>query len=107
MASNTGTLVSLLDGAPTASLPLEIVERKGLGHPDSICDALVENLSIALSRFYLERFGAILHHNVDKGLLWGGTAQTRLRRWRGHRAYRGLYRRPRHRDLRGRDHSGG
>jgi S-adenosylmethionine synthetase len=75
MSSDTSTLVSLLTGAPTASLPLEIVERKGLGHPDSICDALVENLSIALSRFYLERFGAILHHNVDKGLLWGGTAQ--------------------------------
>ena len=54
---------------------VEIVERKGLGHPDTICDALAENLSLALSRFYLERFGAILHHNVDKGLLCGGAAR--------------------------------
>jgi len=64
----------LLSPAPGAQ-PFEIVERKGRGHPDTICDALVENLSIGLSRFYLERFGAILHHNVDKGLLLGGSAK--------------------------------
>jgi S-adenosylmethionine synthetase len=58
-----------------ASQPFEIVERKGLGHPDTICDALTENLSRALSRVYLERFGAILHHNVDKALLCGGAAR--------------------------------
>jgi len=67
--------IALLESPSPASLPLEIVERKGLGHPDTICDALAENLSIALSRFYLERFGAVLHHNVDKGLLWGGVAR--------------------------------
>jgi S-adenosylmethionine synthetase len=61
-----------------ATLPLEIVERKGVGHPDSICDALAENLSLALSRFYLDRFGAILHHNVDKALLCGGAAHPRF-----------------------------
>lgn len=66
--------ISLLEGPSPASLPLEIVERKGLGHPDTICDALTENLSGALSRFYLERCGAILHHNVDKALLCGGVA---------------------------------
>lgn len=63
-------------GAPLPGAPLlEMVERKGLGHPDTICDALAENLSLALSRHYLERCGAILHHNVDKGLLVGGTAR--------------------------------
>lgn len=56
-------------------LPMEVVERKGLGHPDTLCDGLAENLSVALSRHYLERFGAILHHNVDKGLLVGGAAR--------------------------------
>lgn len=64
-----------LEAASAAALPFEIVERKGLGHPDTICDALAENLSRALSRFYLERFGAILHHNVDKALLCGGAAR--------------------------------
>ncbi len=62
-----------------ASLPedsrVEIVERKGLGHPDSICDALSEELSLALCRFYLERTGAILHHNVDKSLLSAGVSE--------------------------------
>jgi S-adenosylmethionine synthetase len=64
-----------LEAASAASLPFEIVERKGLGHPDTICDALAENLSRALSRVYLERFGTILHHNVDKALLCGGAAR--------------------------------
>lgn len=56
-------------------LEVEIVERKGRGHPDTICDALTEELSRSLSRVYLERFGSILHHNVDKALLWGGAAR--------------------------------
>ena len=65
---------------PIARPPLdrqqvEVVERKGLGHPDSICDALAEELSVSLSRFYLEHFGSILHHNVDKLLLAGGASQ--------------------------------
>jgi S-adenosylmethionine synthetase len=54
---------------------VEIVERKGKGHPDTLCDALAEQLSIALCRFYQERFGLILHHNVDKVLLYGGAAR--------------------------------
>ena len=53
---------------------LEVVERKGLGHPDTICDSLAENLSRNLCREYCRRFGAILHHNVDKALLSGGRA---------------------------------
>jgi S-adenosylmethionine synthetase len=68
-------LVGPLESPSPGSLPLEMVERKGLGHPDTICDALAENLSRALSRFYIERFGAILHHNVDKALLCGGAAR--------------------------------
>jgi len=51
---------------------VEIVERKGLGHPDTLADALAEEYSVTLSRFYLENFGRVLHHNVDKALLVGG-----------------------------------
>ena len=51
---------------------VEVVERKGLGHPDTICDALAETLSRNLCREYLGRFGRILHHNVDKALLCAG-----------------------------------
>jgi S-adenosylmethionine synthetase len=53
---------------------VEVVERKGLGHPDTICDALAETLSRNLCREYRSRFGKILHHNVDKALLCGGRA---------------------------------
>lgn len=60
---------------PPNDLQVEIVERKGLGHPDTICDALAEQLSVSLSRWYVQRFGMILHHNVDKALLWGGSAR--------------------------------
>jgi S-adenosylmethionine synthetase len=60
---------------PVRDLEVEVVERKGLGHPDSLCDALADELSRALSAFYLEHAGAILHHNVDKALLFGGAAR--------------------------------
>ncbi len=53
---------------------VEVVERKGLGHPDTICDALAESLSQSLCLEYRKRFGTILHHNVDKALLCGGRA---------------------------------
>ena len=53
---------------------VEVVERKGIGHPDTICDALAEEVSKTLSRTYLQRFGRVLHHNVDKALLCGGSA---------------------------------
>ena len=52
----------------------EFVERKGIGHPDFLIDTACEAVSVALSKYYLDNFGQILHHNVDKGLLVGGRA---------------------------------
>src|SRR3972149_7589402 len=75
---NVNLVVSELDGIAPAAQPVEIVERKGLGHPDTLCDALAEEVSLALSRFYRERFGFVLHHNVDKVLLRGGAARPAL-----------------------------
>lgn len=54
---------------------IEVVERKGIGHPDTICDAIAEQVCITLCRYYQEEFGLILHHNVDKVLLCGGTSR--------------------------------
>lgn len=51
---------------------LEIVERKGLGHPDTLADGIAEAISNSYSRYCLEHFGAILHHNVDKTMIIGG-----------------------------------
>lgn len=59
-------------------MEVEIVERKGLGHPDTICDAVMEEVSRELCAAYLERFGAIAHHNCDKGCLIAGQAEVRL-----------------------------
>ena len=64
-------VVSPLNIADNAA---EFVERKGLGHPDTICDALAETLSRNLFREYRERFSEVLHYNVDKALLCGGRA---------------------------------
>jgi S-adenosylmethionine synthetase len=59
-----------------SDLQVEIVERKGIGHPDSIIDGACEAVSIALSRYYLDNFDVIFHHNVDKGLLVGGKSHA-------------------------------
>lgn len=63
---------------PYSKEPFEIVERKGLGHPDTICDGISDSISRALSRYYLDHFGTILHHNVDKVLLIGGRSSPVL-----------------------------
>ena len=61
---------------PVYELDAEIVERKGIGHPDTICDYLAENLSRELCKWYISEYGAIMHHNVDKALLVGGVARA-------------------------------
>ncbi|MFW6110170.1 MAG: methionine adenosyltransferase [Patescibacteria group bacterium] len=53
---------------------VEFVERKGAGHPDTLSDALAERLSSNYSRYTLEKYGAILHHNFDKVGLLGGSS---------------------------------
>ncbi len=70
--------VERLSGIPVSQSPVEIVERKGLGHPDYIADSIAEMASRELSRYYLEHYGAILHHNLDKVLLVGGQAEPRF-----------------------------
>ncbi len=68
-------LVEELNQTPIEEQKIEIVERKGLGHPDTICDLIMNEISIELSKFYLKKFGAILHHNIDKALLAAGEAE--------------------------------
>jgi S-adenosylmethionine synthetase len=53
--------------------PVEFVERKGVGHPDTICDALAEKLAQRLATAYIEHTGAVQHFNVDKAILAAGT----------------------------------
>ncbi|MFX1256490.1 MAG: methionine adenosyltransferase [Promethearchaeota archaeon] len=53
----------------------ELVERKGIGHPDSICDAVADMSSRMLCKYYFENFGRYYHHNVDKAVLVGGVSK--------------------------------
>lgn len=71
-------MVECLRQTPLERQKLEIVERKGLGHPDYICDAIMDRVSVELSKEYLKRAGAILHHNADKSLLVAGDAEIRF-----------------------------
>jgi S-adenosylmethionine synthetase len=71
-------IVEDLKQTPLEKQRVEIVERKGLGHPDYICDAVMDNISLGLSREYLDKAGSILHHNVDKALLVAGEAEPRF-----------------------------
>jgi S-adenosylmethionine synthetase len=64
--------------SPLEEQKLEIVERKGLGHPDFICDAIMDQISVKLSKAYLDKFGVIMHHNADKSLLVAGDVETRF-----------------------------
>ncbi len=73
-----GIRVNQLQQVPVGEQPLEIVERKGVGHPDHICDAIMNEVSVALSREYVKRYGAVLHHNIDKGLLAAGEVRRRF-----------------------------
>ncbi len=67
-----------LNQEPMEEQKLEIVERKGLGHPDTICDLIFDKISVELDREYKRRFGQILHYNVDKSLLVAGEVETKF-----------------------------
>jgi len=67
-------IIEKLGNVPITERKIEFVERKGLGHPDYIADSIAEAVSLGLSKYYLNEFGRILHHNVDKVLIVGGQA---------------------------------
>ncbi|MEX2724522.1 MAG: methionine adenosyltransferase [Candidatus Freyarchaeota archaeon] len=71
-------IVDELKQVPLFEQRMEICERKGVGHPDTICDSVMNEVSIALSKVYMEKFGAIMHHNVDKSLLAAGETETKF-----------------------------
>lgn len=61
---------------PVAETGIELVERKGSGHPDTLADGVAEAISREYSRYCLDSVGAILHHNTDKTALLGGAADV-------------------------------
>lgn len=65
-------------GTPVAERRIELVERKGIGHPDTLCDGIAESVMRALSEEYLDRFGGILHHNTDESQLVAGRSDPQF-----------------------------
>ncbi|MCE5214126.1 MAG: methionine adenosyltransferase [Methanobacterium sp.] len=65
-------IVEELIQKPIEKQEIEIVERKGIGHPDSISDGIAESVSRALSETYIEKFGGVLHHNTDEVQITAG-----------------------------------
>jgi S-adenosylmethionine synthetase len=63
---------------PLEKQMVEIVERKGIGHPDSMCDAIMDQVSVSLSQAYLKEYGSIMHHNADKSLLVAGEVECKF-----------------------------
>lgn len=75
---NTRIVVEPFDAIPTFKRRFEIVERKGVGHPDTICDLVMDSISVELSKLYLKESGIVQHHNLDKALLVAGQSENRF-----------------------------
>jgi len=69
--------VEFVNTKPVEEQAIEMVERKGLGHPDSLCDGIAEAVSIALCKEYKRKCGRILHHNTDKVQLVAGRSNPK------------------------------
>ena len=63
-------------GQSIEDIPVEIVERKGIGHPDSLCDGIAERISVEYTRWCQEHLGTLLHHNFDKVQLVAGEVKV-------------------------------
>ncbi len=68
-------VVEEINFTPVEDREVEIVERKGIGHPDSVADGIAESISRELSKYYLKNYGRILHHNTDQAEVVGGQAE--------------------------------
>ncbi len=71
-------VVEEISQTPVEEREVEIVERKGIGHPDSVADGIAESISRELSKYYLEHYGRILHHNTDQAEVVGGQAKPKF-----------------------------
>ncbi|MDD2644404.1 MAG: methionine adenosyltransferase [Methanobacteriaceae archaeon] len=71
-------IVKELNQTYIENIDIEIVERKGIGHPDSISDGIGESVSEALCELYLDRFGGVLHHNTDEVQITAGESDPQF-----------------------------
>ncbi|MDE3725280.1 methionine adenosyltransferase [Nocardiopsis sp. N85] len=60
----------------TTTTGFNVVERKGIGHPDSLADLIAEEFSRRYSRHGINRFGFVPNHWVDKVALIGAESEV-------------------------------
>lgn len=70
--------IEKINYTPIEKQDAELVERKGIGHPDSVADGLAETMSRTLCRYYLQNYGRILHHNTDECQIVGGESAPKF-----------------------------
>lgn len=80
--------VETLKDVLPSEMKVEMVERKGIGHPDTLADGIAENISRELCKEYLKRFGVLMHHNTDQGEIIGGEVRVE---WGGGEIIRPIY----------------
>ena len=68
----SGVIIESSGTIPTFKRKVEIVERKGKGHPDTICDLVMDEISVNLAKLYMKDSKSVLHHNLDKAMLVAG-----------------------------------
>jgi S-adenosylmethionine synthetase len=78
MVNGKNIYVENIHDIPTPRGKIELVERKGIGHPDSVSDGLAETVSRALCKMYMKEFGTVLHHNTDETQIAAGRAAPRF-----------------------------
>ncbi len=70
--------IEALNQVPLERQQVELVERKGIGHPDSIADGVAESISRALCRMYMDEVGVYLHHHTDQGEVVAGQSMPKF-----------------------------
>ena len=71
--------VEKITQTPIEKQEIEIVERKGVGHPDSMADGFAESVSRALCNEYIRKCGTVLHHNTDQVEVVAGRSHPEYR----------------------------
>ena len=69
--------IDIVSVSPALDGDSELIERKGVGHPDSICDELASLISQKYAAYtYKYCDGMVLHHQIDKLMLIGGKTEV-------------------------------
>ncbi len=69
--------IDVVSTNPMLDIDSELIERKGAGHPDSICDELSSLISQKYSAYTTEHCdGMVLHHQIDKLMMIGGKTEV-------------------------------